>query len=163
MDVYFLSSQKTRPSLIGVPVIVPCDERTRNIDLYRHVWTQVSRLVSPLPPSENNASNHAQDWYAYSNQPSWASSITLLLLGFILSSCSDDSLKYEYPFTLKAVQKDGFTCAWCPWYRYAFLVMEYTYHILVSGMKGLMIWFSGFVEDASWNAPAICTTSGVPT
>ena len=31
---------------------------------------------------------------------------------------SDDSLRYEYPFTLKAVQKDGFTCASCPWYRW---------------------------------------------
>ena len=30
---------------------------------------------------------------------------------------SDDSLGYEYPFTLKVVQKDGFTCAHCPWYR----------------------------------------------
>lgn len=31
---------------------------------------------------------------------------------------SDDSLGYEYPFTLKVVKKDGFSCAWCPWYRY---------------------------------------------
>ena len=30
---------------------------------------------------------------------------------------SDDSLGYEYPFALKIVQKDGFTCAKCPWYR----------------------------------------------
>ena len=31
---------------------------------------------------------------------------------------SDDSLGYEYPFSLKTVQRDGFTCAWCPWYRF---------------------------------------------
>ena len=23
----------------------------------------------------------------------------------------------DYPFELRAVQKDGLTCAWCPWYR----------------------------------------------
>jgi len=31
---------------------------------------------------------------------------------------SDDSLGYEFPFVLKAVQKDGSQCAWCPWYRF---------------------------------------------
>ncbi|XP_023240605.1 ubiquitin carboxyl-terminal hydrolase 32-like, partial [Centruroides sculpturatus] len=30
----------------------------------------------------------------------------------------DDSLGYEYPFTLKAVQKDGLLCALCPWYSF---------------------------------------------
>jgi hypothetical protein len=34
---------------------------------------------------------------------------------------SDDSLGYEYPFTLKVVQKDGLTCAWCPWHRWAYI------------------------------------------
>ncbi|XP_071094049.1 ubiquitin carboxyl-terminal hydrolase 32-like isoform X1 [Haliotis cracherodii] len=92
MDVYFLSSQKTRPSLFGTPIIIPCVEKTTNQDLYKFVWTQVARLVSPLPPSEAKAANHAQD--------------------------CDDSLCYEYPFTLKVVQKDGFTCAKCPWYRF---------------------------------------------
>ncbi|XP_041349176.1 ubiquitin carboxyl-terminal hydrolase 32-like [Gigantopelta aegis] len=92
MDVYFLSSQKTRPSLFGTPIIIPCQETTTNQELYQFVWLQVSRLVSPLPPSESKAANHAQD--------------------------CDDSLGYEYPFTLKAVQKDGFTCASCPWYRF---------------------------------------------
>lgn len=36
---------------------------------------------------------------------------------------SDDSLGYEYPFTLKVVKKDGFSCAWCPWYRYILLAV----------------------------------------
>ncbi|KAK2185909.1 hypothetical protein NP493_217g02044 [Ridgeia piscesae] len=92
MDVYFLSSQKSRPSLFGTPLVLPTDDHTTNQDLYRAVWMQVSRLVSPLPPAENNTHNHAQD--------------------------CDDSLGYEYPFTLKMVQKDGFTCAHCPWFRF---------------------------------------------
>ncbi|KAJ8403888.1 hypothetical protein AAFF_G00347560 [Aldrovandia affinis] len=89
-ELYFLSSQKNRPSLFGMPLIVPCTVHTRKRDLYDAVWIQVSRLASPLPPQE--ASNHAQD--------------------------CDDSLGYQYPFTLRVVQKDGNSCAWCPWYRF---------------------------------------------
>ncbi|XP_063059044.1 ubiquitin carboxyl-terminal hydrolase 32-like [Engraulis encrasicolus] len=89
-ELYFLSSQKNRPSLFGMPLIVPCMVHTRARDLYDAVWTQVSRLASPLPPQE--ASNHAQD--------------------------CDDSMGYQYPFTLRVVQKDGNSCAWCPWYRF---------------------------------------------
>ncbi|BFZ19073.1 hypothetical protein BsWGS_22113 [Bradybaena similaris] len=92
MDVYFLSSQKSRPSLFGTPIIIPCSEATTNQELYQFVWTQISRLVSPLPPSELKVTNHAQD--------------------------CDDSLGYEYPFMLKEVQKDGFLCARCPWFRF---------------------------------------------
>ena len=61
-DVYFMSSQKTKPSLFGLPLIVPCSESTTHQDLYQAVWVQVARLVSPLPPSETAAPNHAQDW-----------------------------------------------------------------------------------------------------
>lgn len=61
-ELYFLSSQKNRPSLFGMPLIVPCTVHTTKKDLYDAVWIQVSRLASPLPPQE--ASNHAQDWYA---------------------------------------------------------------------------------------------------
>uniref|UniRef100_A0A4W4G5G8 Ubiquitin carboxyl-terminal hydrolase 32 n=1 Tax=Electrophorus electricus TaxID=8005 RepID=A0A4W4G5G8_ELEEL len=89
-ELYFLSSQKNRPSLFGMPLIVPCMADTRGRDLYNTVWTQVSRLASPLPPQE--PCNHAQD--------------------------CDDSLGYQYPFTLRAVQGDGNSCAWCPWYRF---------------------------------------------
>ncbi|GFR09430.1 ubiquitin carboxyl-terminal hydrolase 32 [Trichonephila clavata] len=91
-DVYFLSSQKCRPTLFGLPLILPCHEMTTNQDLYQAVWIQVARLVSPLPPSETAVSNHALD--------------------------CDDSLGYEYPFTLKAVQRNGYLCAHCPWYRF---------------------------------------------
>uniref|UniRef100_A0AAY4AMK5 Ubiquitin carboxyl-terminal hydrolase 32 n=1 Tax=Denticeps clupeoides TaxID=299321 RepID=A0AAY4AMK5_9TELE len=89
-ELYFLSSQKNRPSLFGMPLIVPCTVHTHARDLYDAVWMQVSRLASPLPPPE--ASNHAQD--------------------------CDDSMGYQYPFTLRVVQKDGNSCAWCPWYRF---------------------------------------------
>ncbi|XP_068124825.1 ubiquitin carboxyl-terminal hydrolase 32 isoform X2 [Hyperolius riggenbachi] len=89
-ELYFLSSQKNRPSLFGMPLIVPCTVHTRKKDLYDAVWIQVSRLASPLPPQE--ASNHAQD--------------------------CDDSMGYQYPFTLRVVQKDGNSCAQCPWYRF---------------------------------------------
>uniref|UniRef100_A0A8B9JPR1 Ubiquitin carboxyl-terminal hydrolase 32 n=1 Tax=Astyanax mexicanus TaxID=7994 RepID=A0A8B9JPR1_ASTMX len=89
-ELYFLSSQKNRPSLFGMPLIVPCTVHTSKKDLYDAVWIQVSRLASPLPPQE--ASNHAQD--------------------------CDDSMGYQYPFTLRVVQKDGNSCSWCPWYRF---------------------------------------------
>ncbi|XP_029301786.1 ubiquitin carboxyl-terminal hydrolase 32 isoform X5 [Cottoperca gobio] len=89
-ELYFLSSQKNRASLFGMPLIVPCTVHTSKKDLYDAVWIQVSRLASPLPPQE--ASNHAQD--------------------------CDDSMGYQYPFTLRVVGKDGNSCAWCPWYRF---------------------------------------------
>ncbi|XP_034237598.1 ubiquitin carboxyl-terminal hydrolase 32 isoform X2 [Thrips palmi] len=91
-DVYFMSSQKTKPSLFGLPIIVPCSESTTHQDLYQSVWLQVARLVSPLPPTDPAVSNHAQD--------------------------CDDSLGYEFPFILKAVGSTGIQCAWCPWYEF---------------------------------------------
>ena len=50
--------------------------------------------------------------------------------------CSDDSLGYEYPFTLKAVQKDGCTCTWCPWYRYHQFT-SHIYHIILGAVDSL--------------------------
>ncbi|XP_068211640.1 ubiquitin carboxyl-terminal hydrolase 32 isoform X1 [Palaemon carinicauda] len=91
-EVYFLSSQKTRPSLFGLPLVVPCHSSTTRQDLYQGVWLQVSRLVSPLPPSEAAGPNHAHD--------------------------CDDSLGYEFPFVLRVVEREGLLCAWCPWYRF---------------------------------------------
>ncbi|CAH0394748.1 unnamed protein product [Bemisia tabaci] len=92
-DVYFVSWQKCKPSLFGLPVIVPCTDTTTHQDLYQSVWLQVARLVSPLPPTnEFTTPNHAMD--------------------------CDDSLGYEFPFILKAVSRDGLQCAWCPWYRF---------------------------------------------
>lgn len=37
-------------------------------------------------------------------------------------TCSDDSMGYQYPFTLRVVGKDGNSCAWCPWYRLEHLI-----------------------------------------
>ncbi|XP_069942662.1 ubiquitin carboxyl-terminal hydrolase 32 isoform X2 [Cherax quadricarinatus] len=91
-EVYFLSSQKTRPSLFGLPLVVPCSTSATHQDLYQGVWTQVSRLVSPLPPTEAAVPNHAHD--------------------------CDDSLGYEFPFVLRVVEREGLQCAWCPWYRF---------------------------------------------
>lgn len=91
-DIYFLSSQKTRPSIFGLPLVLPCSDQTTHQNLYQATWAQVAHLVSPLPPCDTNVPNHAQD--------------------------CDDSLGYEYPFILKAVQRDGLVCAWCPWYRF---------------------------------------------
>ncbi|XP_020801966.1 ubiquitin carboxyl-terminal hydrolase 32 isoform X2 [Drosophila serrata] len=87
-DSYFLSYHKTRPSLFGVPLLIPNNEGGTHKDLYCAVWLQVSRLLSPLPATTEQA-NHAAD--------------------------CDDSLGYDFPFTLRAVKADGLTCAICPW------------------------------------------------
>ncbi|XP_017089550.2 ubiquitin carboxyl-terminal hydrolase 32 isoform X2 [Drosophila bipectinata] len=87
-DSYFLSYHKTRPSLFGVPLLIPNSEGGTHKDLYCAVWLQVSRLLSPLPATTDQA-NHAAD--------------------------CDDSLGYDFPFTLRAVKADGLTCAICPW------------------------------------------------
>ena len=52
---------KYRPVLFGIPLIVGCTAETSNQDLYQLVWTQVARLVSPLPPRDSSQ-NHATDW-----------------------------------------------------------------------------------------------------
>lgn len=89
---YFLNAHKYKPILFGLPVIVPCWETTTHQDLYQAVWLQVARLVTPLPPLETNALNHALD--------------------------CDDSLGYEYPFVLKAISSDGLQCSLCPWTKF---------------------------------------------
>lgn len=90
-EFYFLSSEKYSPSLFGIPLVVSCTSTTTCTQLYKMVWEQVARLVSPLPPQDQAQSNHATD--------------------------CDDSMGYEYPFVLKAVTSGGSWCAWCPWHR----------------------------------------------
>lgn len=92
-EFYFLSGDKYSPSLFGIPlVIVISAGKTTGQDLYRQVWTQVARLVSPLPPQDLlHTGNHAKD--------------------------CDDSLGYEYPFELKSVTSGGCWCAVCSWDR----------------------------------------------
>ncbi|CAG0879349.1 unnamed protein product [Cyprideis torosa] len=76
-DAYFLSFQRSIPQLFGVPLLLPFSpEVTTHADLYEATWSAVSRLVSPKP-TRDHATNHAHD--------------------------CDDSLGYEYPFTLKAI------------------------------------------------------------
>lgn len=90
-ETYFLSPQKVRMSLFGVPVVVPCVPGKMKSKLYRNVWKQVSRLVSPLPLSDS--ANHAQD--------------------------CDDSLRMQYPFVLRSVKRCGNLCGeGCLWYRF---------------------------------------------
>lgn len=60
-DTYFLSHHKTKPSLFGVPLLIPLHDGIQNKDIYCSVWMQVSRLLSPLPPSSRDQSNHAED------------------------------------------------------------------------------------------------------
>lgn len=92
-DSYFLQYHKTRPMLFGVPLLVPCYEGCRtNKDLYCAVWIQVARFLSPLPPTPPDQANHATD--------------------------CDDSLGYEFPFTLKAVAEGGRVCAFCAWSKF---------------------------------------------
>lgn len=61
-DTYFLSYHKTRPSVFGVPLLIPCYEDGTNKDLYCAVWIQVARLLSPLPSTPPDQANHATDW-----------------------------------------------------------------------------------------------------
>lgn len=91
-DTYFLSHHKTRPGLFGVPLLIPCYEGVTNKELYCSVWTQVSRLLSKLPPTPPDQANHATD--------------------------CDDSLGYDFPFTLKAVADGGRVCCLCPWSKF---------------------------------------------
>ncbi|XP_062555918.1 ubiquitin carboxyl-terminal hydrolase 32 isoform X2 [Armigeres subalbatus] len=91
-DTYFLSHHKSRPGLFGVPLLIPCYEGVTNKELYCSVWLQVARLLSPLPPTPPDQSNHATD--------------------------CDDSLGYDFPFILRAVASGGRICALCPWSRF---------------------------------------------
>lgn len=64
-DTYFLSHHKSRPGLFGVPLLIPCFEGVTNKELYCAVWTQVSRLLSKLPPTPPDQANHATDWLVF--------------------------------------------------------------------------------------------------
>ncbi|XP_028166705.1 ubiquitin carboxyl-terminal hydrolase 32-like, partial [Ostrinia furnacalis] len=89
MDAYFLSSQRCKPALFGVPLLVGLREGMSGRDIYAAVWTQVSRLLSARPPT-HETSNHATD--------------------------CDDSLGYEFPFTLRLVSGPlGAWCGACAW------------------------------------------------
>ncbi|KOB64774.1 Ubiquitin carboxyl-terminal hydrolase [Operophtera brumata] len=73
-DAYFLASQRSKPALFGVPLLVGLRRGMSGRDLYGAVWTQVARLL-------------------------------------------DDSLGYEFPFTLRLVARGGAWCGLCAWAR----------------------------------------------
>ncbi|CAK1541410.1 unnamed protein product [Leptosia nina] len=87
-DAYFLPWQRCRAALFGVPVVVPVRAGASGRDIYAAVWTQLARLLSARPPSTDRH-NHATD--------------------------CDDSLGYEFPFTLRVVNNEGSWCARCGW------------------------------------------------
>jgi hypothetical protein len=60
-DTYFLSYHKSKPSLFGVPLLIPLHDEMENKDLYCNVWQQISRLLSPLPVASRDQANHAED------------------------------------------------------------------------------------------------------
>ncbi len=51
VENYFVASQKTRPVIFGMPVVVPCDGASQRVCLYECVWGQVQRLMIPDPPN----------------------------------------------------------------------------------------------------------------
>ncbi|XP_049878866.1 ubiquitin carboxyl-terminal hydrolase 32 isoform X2 [Pectinophora gossypiella] len=84
-DAYFLPSQRCKPALFGVPLLVALQEGLSGRALYARVWAQVARLLSARPPA-SDLHNHATD-----------------------------CLGYEYPFTLRLVAGGGAWCAACGW------------------------------------------------
>ncbi|XP_061723016.1 ubiquitin carboxyl-terminal hydrolase 32 [Cydia pomonella] len=86
LDAYFLPAQRSKPALFGVPLLVGVAHGMSGRSVYAQVWAQVARLLSARP---RDASNHATD--------------------------CDDSLGYEFPFTLRLVSGSGAWCALCPW------------------------------------------------
>ncbi|XP_068623837.1 ubiquitin carboxyl-terminal hydrolase 32 [Battus philenor] len=87
-DAFFLAWQRVRPALFGVPLVVALRAGEPGRALYARVWAQLARLLTPRPPP-SGLPNHAAD--------------------------CDDSLGYEFPFTLRAVCASGAWCALCAW------------------------------------------------
>ncbi|KAK4012122.1 hypothetical protein OUZ56_021219 [Daphnia magna] len=82
-DLYFVSPHKTRPSLFGLPLLVPLAWRTDGV------------------PSSGDERNRM-----------------LVLQTTSQDLYRDDSLGYEFPFTLKVVQANGIHCGICPWTKF---------------------------------------------
>lgn len=60
LDAYFLPSQRSRPALFGVPLLVELREHMSGRAIYANVWTQLARLLSARPTRAEH--NHATDW-----------------------------------------------------------------------------------------------------
>lgn len=59
-ETYFLSQQKSKPSIFGLPLLLSFNDGSTCKSLYQGVWSQVTRLLSPVPQSDQT--NHATDW-----------------------------------------------------------------------------------------------------
>uniref|UniRef100_H2ZLM8 Ubiquitin carboxyl-terminal hydrolase 32 n=1 Tax=Ciona savignyi TaxID=51511 RepID=H2ZLM8_CIOSA len=96
IDVYFLSSQKHRPSLFGLPLVVPCVPGRPKKELYSAVWRLVSRLCQPRCRTAGSPQGR---------EPT-------------RKDC-DDSMGSKYPFTLRCIDAYGMSCGnKCPWFRF---------------------------------------------
>ncbi|XP_044740622.1 ubiquitin carboxyl-terminal hydrolase 32 isoform X2 [Chrysoperla carnea] len=92
-EAYFLSQHKCKPIIFGVPLLLGYKTgQTTCQELYEAVWAQVTRLLSPMPQTDQT--NHATD--------------------------CDDSLGYEFPFTLCIVGANfgNRWCGLCPWNKF---------------------------------------------
>ena len=63
-DVYFLSHQKERLSIFGIPLVIPHvgDGSVTGRELYERVWGLVGRLLTPQQQVARQQGNHAADW-----------------------------------------------------------------------------------------------------
>eukprot|EP00795_Rhopilema_esculentum_P015115 gene15115-6296_t len=95
MDAYFLSWQKFRPTLFGVPLLISCSKTTKRRDIYEDVWREIKRFVSTQASERRNNSEKG---------------IRFNRALFYRSK--------RYPFELKFVQRDGQFCSFCPWYKF---------------------------------------------
>ncbi|XP_013149041.1 PREDICTED: ubiquitin carboxyl-terminal hydrolase 32 [Papilio polytes] len=95
-DAFFLPWQRVRPALFGVPLAVAVRAGEPGRELYARVWAQLARLLSPRPPRPPHTP------HAHRDLPNHA------------ADC-DDSLGYEFPFTLRLVCGSGAWCALCAW------------------------------------------------
>ncbi|XP_072934687.1 ubiquitin carboxyl-terminal hydrolase 32 [Epargyreus clarus] len=94
-EAYFLPWQRWRALSFGAPLVVRARAGASGRELYARVWAQLARLLARPPPRAAARPNHATD--------------------------CDDSLGYEFPFTLRAVSATGGAagagawCALCAW------------------------------------------------
>jgi ubiquitin carboxyl-terminal hydrolase 6/32 len=61
-EQYFVASQKNRPVLFGIPVVVPCTPSTPCREVYQMVWRSVERLIIPDRPSQDKQSTRKSDF-----------------------------------------------------------------------------------------------------
>ena len=66
------------------------------------------------------ASSNTDYWVSmcvFSKPVCSVTTMSCLLSGFIVLSSLRTFAKKQYPFELKVVAKDGYSCAICPWYK----------------------------------------------